>query len=511
LAARVDAASRKHDGQTTDARPPRARNQNQPPSEDHAMTKAPLAKILPPRAVRAGLTGGMAALLVLGATVSAPAQGQTAPAPRAKAPRPAPAAAAPALLPLRAGAAKVDITPRGAELIAPFTRVNDDIAVRTLVVEAGPSRAVFIVADVPMFQAGVMAGLVSQVARMAGVPEANVLLSASHTHNTIRVDPNPVGIILPGSPVYTEKVSKAVIASVESALASLRPAQLKLGEGQASLVGGKNAWSPRFGRVVEGVDRTGADTVNRKLGVMTLVDGDGAPIALLLNYAINPVIAMAMKDAISGDVIGATSRHVEERFGKGVVALFTTGASGNPLYRADAEPGMASAPRPAALIEAYATILGEEAIAVSRESSAFAVSGPIAATLATVTCPGKLTSPFNLPDRCAYTAESKLPPCDFKDKETDPVALKMGVIRLGPLAIVQSDSDVNSEVGLALQRRSPLARTWIATTNFGPMRYVVPDRDYVQNTYEATATSARRGCAEQGYTDTALRLITSGQ
>lgn len=410
---------------------------------------------------------------------------------------------------LLAGAARIDITPPPGELVTPFARVNDPVYVRTLVVESRGQRVVIIVADVPMIQAGTAAELVRRVAALAGVPQANVLISASHTHNTMRADPNPGGTILPGSAAFTARVSDAVLKSVAQSIGGLQPARLGSGKGQAYLVGAKNTWSARHGRWIEAVDRSGSGDVSRDLGVVKLETVDGKPIAFVMNYAINPVLAMTMKDAISGDVPGAASRMVEERAGNGAVALFTVGASGNPLYRP--EPDRWARPvDPNRLIDAYATILAEETLATAADLDTSPDAIEVLGDFTFLVCPGKITAPLNLPDRCAYTADSKLPPCDFKDKDTDPVSLKIGVIKLGGLSIVQSDSDVSAPVGIELQKRSPEKQTWVVTTNYGPMRYVVRDADYAGNTYEATASTARRGCAETGYLRTALGMISRG-
>lgn len=417
------------------------------------------------------------------------------------------ASSAKSSLGLRVGAARVSITPPREEFVGPFKRVNDEVYVRAVVIDNGIDRAVLVVADVPMIQAEVMAETVRDIAALAHVPEANVMLSASHTHNTIRVDRNPGGIILPGSPQYVERVTTAALAAVIEATDRLKPARMATGQGYAYLVGGKNSWSAEHSRTIEAVDRSGAETVSRALRVVKFADLEGKPISYVLNYAINPVIAMAMKDAISGDVPGAAARYVEQRSGPGAVALFTVGAAGNPLYRAEPEAAPGAPADPNALIQAMGTILGEEALAVARNARPGFDVVPISAVQRTLSCPGKVTAPLNLPDRCAHGAESALPLCDFKDRDTNPVALRMAALRIGDSVLVQSDSDISSAVGLRLQRQSPIADTWIVSLNYGPMRYVVADSDYPLNTYEATASTAKRGCAESGFLSAANEMI----
>jgi hypothetical protein len=47
----------------------------------------------------------------------------------------------------------------------------------------------------------------------------------------------------------------------------------------------------------------------------------------------------------------------------------------------------------------------------------------------------------------------------------------------------------------------------IVGATFGPFRFVVDDAAYALNTYEATDTRAKQGCAEQGFLDSTLKMI----
>ncbi|PHQ64097.1 MAG: hypothetical protein COC10_02650 [Sphingobium sp.] len=419
----------------------------------------------------------------------------------------APPAQAQASTPLRVGAARIDITPTLDHLPAPFTTIDSRVFLRAVAIESEGSRAILIIADVPTISAPVAQDIIARVAAEAKVPRERILLGTTHTHNVIRVDPNAVGIILPGSPEYVAQVTKAASAAVHQALAQMQPAKLGVGKGTAHLVGNRNMWSPAHGRYISDVDRTGTEPIDHSLGVVKFETLDGRPIAYLLNYAFEPVIAMAMKSAISGDVPGVAARLIEERSG-GAPALFTIGAAGVPLYRAEDTPEPQRADHARQLMQSYGTILAEEALAVSRDLAMRSDGIVIGGAAKALVCPGKATSPFNLPDRCAYTADSKLPACNFKDRDTEPVKLEMGVIRIGDLALVQTDANITPALGEKLHRRSPLTQTWIVALTFGPLRFVVDDAAYGYDSYEATATTAKKGCAEQGYLNGVRDMMT---
>ncbi|MDF7775313.1 neutral/alkaline non-lysosomal ceramidase N-terminal domain-containing protein [Sphingomonas sp. AOB5] len=409
---------------------------------------------------------------------------------------------------LKVGAARVEITPPLDELPAPFTSVADPIYLRAVVVESGGRRAVIVIADVPTISAPVSADLIGRIAAEAKVPREQIVLGTTHTHNAIRVDPNTRGIILPGSPKFVEQVTAAMVKAVREAVAKLQPARAGIAKGSAHLIGNRNIWSPTHGRYISDVDRTGTEPVDSTLGVVKFESLDGQPIAFLLNYAIEPVIAMAIKSEISGDVPGAAARIIEERSG-GAPALFTIGAAGVPLYRADDTPEPDRRAHALRLIQAYGQILAEEALATAGTMRTSADAVTIGGRAMPLICPGKATTPFNLPDRCAYSPDSKLPACNFVERDADPVKLERGVLRIGDLAIVHTDANVTPALGARLQRMTPVANTWIVALTFGPVRFVVDDAAYAHNTYEATATTAKKGCAETGYLDGSLEMITA--
>jgi hypothetical protein len=407
---------------------------------------------------------------------------------------------------LEAGAARVDITPAVEEMPKPFDKINDHIYVRALVLDNGSQRAVLVIAEVPTIRAEIAADLTKRIAEAAHAPVENVLLGSTHTHNSIRLDSNGIGLLLPGSTQFSEHVVADSLKAVKEALANLQPARVGYSTGSAALIGNRNLWSNQQHRYLEGVDRTGTEPIDRRLGVLKVETLDGKPLAFLLNYGIEPVIAMALQNEISGDVPGAASRYIEDRYNGQTVALFIIGSAGTPLYRAQ-EGHPADGPDPRVLMNAMGTILGEEAMATARDTRTSASNVRISGTQRTVQCPGKATTPFNLSNRCAYTADSKLPACIFKDEDAPPVTLTMGLIRIGDLALVDADANVVPALWRKLAAASPVADTAVVALTFGPLRFVVDDAAYPLNTYEATATTAKQGCAEQGLINGTLEML----
>ncbi len=96
-----------------------------------------------------------------------------------------PASAAPAAN-LRVGAARVDITPAQVDLPQNYTGVNDNVFARAIVVANGTTKAAMITVDI----GGMSTETWTNVTRRAeelGIPTANLILTATHSHSVPRL------------------------------------------------------------------------------------------------------------------------------------------------------------------------------------------------------------------------------------------------------------------------------------------------------------------------------------
>ncbi len=99
--------------------------------------------------------------------------------------------------PLRAGAAKVDITPQELAGLTnlwrhPFEGVHDRIFLRALVVDNDANTAAIVAADLLEF--GDTQVVRDRVAQEVGIPADHIIITASHDHNAPRV-----GTVTPGA------------------------------------------------------------------------------------------------------------------------------------------------------------------------------------------------------------------------------------------------------------------------------------------------------------------------
>lgn len=219
---------------------------------------------------------------------------------------------------LKAGAAKIDITPPigyamwgyGARHDAPSVGVLDPLYARALVLIAGAERIALVGLDLgraPMRQS--TAAIRARVKAEAGVE--HLFLVGSHTHHgpVIELDNWPKGqksYVLE----LEDKLAKVIIDAAKAA----KPA--RLGVASKDVPYNRNRHSKRPDKLVDPA-----------LLVLRVEDLDGKPIAHAVNFAAHPTMHPAQVLKFSADYPGAMAKLVEEE--TGVPCVFLQGAAGD--------------------------------------------------------------------------------------------------------------------------------------------------------------------------------------
>src|SRR5512141_3516185 len=86
----------------------------------------------------------------------------------------------------RAGAAKIDVTPSEKELPKNWHGILDRLYSRAIVLDNGASRAALITVDGGAVSDATWRTVTERVEKELGIPAANVLLTATHTHSALR-------------------------------------------------------------------------------------------------------------------------------------------------------------------------------------------------------------------------------------------------------------------------------------------------------------------------------------
>ena len=275
--------------------------------------------------------------------------------------------------PLRAGAAKVDITPRDLTGLTnlwrrPFEGVHDPIFVRALVADNGINSAAIVAADLVEF--GNTQSVRERIQHEIGIPADHIVIAASHDHNAPRVGKVTPGATAwaggPATEKYTAQVYDQVVDVVRQAQAALQPARVGIGHGTADVNVNRDAFTAE-GRKL-GVNPDGPS--DKTVWVVKFEALSGEPIALLMNYAVHAVVISPENRLVTGDIAGTVERYVEQSYQDKVVALWTVGAAGdqNPRYMGeDSTFDQGDGGSGYRLMEAQGHIVGEEVVRVARQ------------------------------------------------------------------------------------------------------------------------------------------------
>ena len=417
--------------------------------------------------------------------------------------------------PLRVGAAKVDVTPADSAVPKNYLGVLDRVYARAIVLQNGVASAALITVDAGMLSDAVWQAVTRQVETELGIPLANVLLTATHTHS------------VPGPPAadYAQKI----VDAVRRAQQKVTPARVGYGTGESYINVNRQITDPRTGKWWEGPNREGPS--DKTVAVLKFESLSGEPIAVYYNYAVHGVIAGQL-DEISGDIPGASSRYIEDAFGGSLVAVWSTGASGdqNPIYFQQTydlreirikdyatrgvdisnamPPGGQGLDRNNAavarlmsqqrqMVSSMGQFLGEEVLYVMRNIARTDADVRLSGGQKTISCPGReRTNEGRAGSEGTY-------------KAAGPIEIRLGLLRVGDVMIGGVNAEVFNPIAQRLKRESPFKATMMATLTNGSARsgYIPDDASFGKFTFEVLSSRLQPGCAESSIVSGLLELI----
>ena len=239
---------------------------------------------------------------------------------------------------LRAGVAKVDITPKTHEPLwgfedrtDPATGTLDPLYARILVLEAGGKRLAIVVLDLGRsFGEPSLDRLKEMVSKSSGI--SYLMLNATHTHGAPVIKDEYDGVL----PEWEQRALDGIAAGIKSAADHLQDA--RIGSGTGSVFIGHNRLRVNDDGTVSWFERNPTmvptSPVDPTVTVLRVDDRNGVPLAILTNYACHPVVIGSDNSQYSADYPGVTNRFVEKAFGGNVQSFFVQGADGdiNPYY-----------------------------------------------------------------------------------------------------------------------------------------------------------------------------------
>jgi neutral ceramidase len=420
---------------------------------------------------------------------------------------------------LRAGAAKIDVTPAERDLPKAYEGILDHIYSRAIVLENGTATAALISVDAGGIPDQVWQGVTRQIEKELGIPASNVLLTATHTHSV----PGQTGAD------YIQKI----VESVRLARQRLAPARVGYGAGVSYLNVNRNIIDPKTKQWWEGPNYDGPS--DKTVGVVKFESLNGEPIAVYYNYAMHGV-TVGQIDKVSGDAPGEASKYIEDSLDDKAVALWSSGAAGdqNPIYYQQTydlrdirikdyatrgidisnsmPPGgqglNKNDPRVAKLmnqqkqmIVSMGQFLGEEVLHVMRGMERMDSSVQIYGGQKTISCPGRERTNDG---RAGFEGTYK---------DASPVDIRVGLLKVGDIAIGAVNAEVFNPVAQRLKRESPYTGTMMATLTNGSARsgYIPNDAAYGMYTFEVLSSRLKPGCAETSIVNGILDLIADAR
>src|SRR5437870_3528017 len=213
---------------------------------------------------------------------------------------------------LRAGAAKVDITPKESELIVATDFIRDHLFARAIVVEDGATCAVLVGLDLGGASNQVVDDATAGASRSSGCPAQNFIISATHTHSS------NTGGLGQGAPL-AKTVADAIVDAVNTAKSRLAPARVGYGTTRVDLNVNRDLFNSKLEWRQEPNPEGPSD---KTLAVVEFVGSDNVPIGVYVNYAMHP-INFYLSGVISADFPGEASRYLEDFFDNRAIAIFS--------------------------------------------------------------------------------------------------------------------------------------------------------------------------------------------
>lgn len=433
---------------------------------------------------------------------------------------------------LRAGAARVDITPRSDPANPPSGKyAHEKLYVRAIVLDNGSTRAALIAADQGGLGEGVWQAASKQIAAELNCPVENIVMSATHTHSAWGPGGFPgMRALRPDGNAPPPPIVGQIVDAVRQAKGNLQPARVGFGTGKSYLNVNRDTIDDETHRWTQAANLEGPS--DKTVALIEFRSASNEPIAVYMDYAMHPVNGF-LAGLTSADFAGATSRYVEQAFGDKTVAVFVQGASGdqNPLYLRAGTNAMASQsgvpitgyvltrePVEAPIrdgkvkagpvdanvrdtlervMDSEGVLLGEEVIRVMTNIKRLDGGPSIEAAQKTVTCPGR--------KRTDNAREGT--PGTYEDG--DPVNIRLGAMRMGNIELTSVDAEIYSEIAQRLKRESPFRNTFMVTLANGAANsgYIPNDAATGALTFQVLGSRLKPGCAETAIVNGLLDLI----
>jgi len=431
---------------------------------------------------------------------------------------------------LQAGVAVADITPPvGYRMCGYFnerlsTGVLNPLHAKALVLRQGDTRVAMVFCDLIGLSIDVSRRARDQIERELGIPRANVLLAATHSHtgplyfDAQRDHLHEKALAKHGSDPcekvdYPSKLVEGIVQAVKLADAKVRPVQAEAVVTQQHGLSFNRRFHMKDGtvRFNPGVLNPDivrvAGPVDPQVGVVLFRDGRTA-IAGLVNFALH-------LDTLGGTQYAAdypyfVEQILREEFGKDFVLLFGNGTCGD-INHIDVTK------RERLTTETIGTTLGRTVVEGLKQAKAVA-EPRLAVRREIIDAPVQQFTPSEIEQAKRDMDKIGTAEMSFLDQvkaykivdvqsRGESVPLEVQVIRISDeVAVVGLPGEVFADLGLAIKKASPFPITLVIELCQDDPAYIPTEKAFAEGSYETVNSRIEPGSGER-MIEAAIRLL----
>ena len=417
---------------------------------------------------------------------------------------------------LRAGAARVDITPSlGSRMAGTYqerhvTDVHDPLYAKALLLDDGATKLVLVICDNigPYPEAYAKARAV--IERELGIPPGNVLIHATHTHTGPAME-------LP----YEDILAPGIADAVRMAATRLQPVTIRGGAGivenlafyrRILMKDGSVRFNPRYGPDLV----CPAGNTDPEVGMFYIETLDAIPLAVFANFAMHVTTIGGRSTEVSADYPRWIAQVVQAVKGPQLTAFFASGAAGNTNHINWMQP-RTSVADPYTRPERIGYMIGGEIIKQLPDLTI--QEAPVLRAASEIL---GLKIPEYTDEQIAEARISAAKPSEnlaatpeireamkmlrVHERKGEPLTAEVQVFGIGDIALVGLPGEIFVELGMAIKKQSPFPYTMIIQQSQYGIGYVPTREAFGQGAYEVEVSNIAPGEGER-LVDTAVRLL----
>ncbi len=393
--------------------------------------------------------------------------------------------------------------------------IHDDLHAKAIVIASGDQQAALVACDLIGLPPDVIEEARKLIQSATGIPGANVMISATHSHT---------GPLIPGGGArdgayggnmevarqYRSELPHKIAESVRLASMRLTPARVAFGRGREDNISfnrrffmkdGSVGWNP--GKLNPNIVKP-AGPIDPDVPVVLFESTAGEPLATYVNFALHLDTVGGVEGSADYPYTLATT--LAKIKGRGMLTLFTIGAAGNinhvNVKSAVPQQGHQEAERIGTILsgEVLKTYAKLDPLSDGRLQTAHR---PLALDTARLE-PGDEERAAAIAKQLDAGAQVKFLDTVFAFKVLDtvarhgkPVEAEVQVIALGDkIAWVALPGEVFTELGAAIKQASPFPLTIVVELAHGPVTYLPNAAAFPQGNYEVVTSRVAQGSGE---------------